>query len=218
MPDPDLSNLFERNRAWSAEITRRDPDFFARLSEGQAPDYLWIGCADSRVPAAQVLGLEPGEVFVHRNVANAVVPDDVNCLSVIQYAVEVLKVKHVIVGGHYGCGGVAASLTDDELGLIDRWLVHIKKVRDRHRALLAAEPEGKARVNRLCELNVLEQVVNVCGTTFLREAWDRGQPVTVHGVIYDLNDGRLHDLGLAVSGPDAVDQAHAQALAALTAG
>jgi len=212
MPHANLSNLFDRNRAWSAEVTRRDPDFFTRLSEKQTPEYLWIGCADSRVPANEILGLDPGDIFVHRNIANVVVHTDLNCLSVLQFAVEVLKVKHVIVGGHYGCGGVAASLDNSELGLIENWLRHIEDVRNRHHALLAAEPEGKPRVNRLCELNVLEQVVNVCRTTILRDAWRRGQQITVHGVIYGLKDGLLHDVGLEVSGFEGMGAAYEHAL------
>ena len=215
MPQSRLDDLLKMNRAWSQGMTRKDPDFFKRLVDQQTPEYLWIGCADSRVPANVVLGLDPGEVFVHRNVANVVVHTDLNCLSVIQYAVEVLKVKHVIVGGHYGCGGVAAALADSKLGLIENWLRHIKDVRDQHRELLDAQPDDKARTNRLCELNVLHQAVNVCGTTFVREAWGRGQEVTVHGVIYDLSEGLLHPLGLEVSGPDAVDEAYTRALKAL---
>ncbi len=195
----DLAELLENNRAWAAEMTRREPDFFRRLSRQQAPAHLWIGCSDSRVPANQIVGLQPGEMFVHRNVANIVVHADLNCLSVIQFAVDVLRVRHIIVCGHYGCGGVRAALRNDRLGLIDNWLRHVQDVRGKHKAQLDALPDEARRHDRLCELNVIEQVVNVCQTTVVQEAWGRGQPVSVHGWIYGLGDGQLRDLGLGVA-------------------
>ena len=194
-----LTQLFANNRIWATEITRRQPDFFAGLSSQQAPPYLWIGCSDSRVPANQIVGLDPGEMFVHRNVANVVVHADLNCLSVIQYAVDVLRVRDVIVCGHYGCGGVLAALRDSRLGLIDNWLRHVQDVKNKHRGQLEALATEAARHDRLCELNVIEQVVNVSQTTVLREAWSRGQAVTVHGWIYRLTDGLLHDLHMGVA-------------------
>jgi carbonic anhydrase len=193
-----LSRLFANNRAWAEEMARREPDFFARLAGQQAPQYLWIGCSDSRVPANQIVGLLPGEMFVHRNVANVVVHTDLNCLSALQFAVEVLRVGHVIVCGHYGCGGVLAALRDDRLGLIDNWLRHVQDVRGKHQGQLARLPGEKQRHDRLCELNVVEQVVNVCHTTVVREAWARGQELAVHGWIYGLGDGLLRDLGMCV--------------------
>src|SRR5438132_8271272 len=195
-----LSHIFAKNRAWAAEMTRQDPEFFERLSRQQAPRYLWIGCSDSRVPANQIAGLLPGEMFVHRNVANVVVHTDLNCLSAIQFAVDVLHVEHVIVCGHYGCGGVLAALRDDKLGLIDNWLRHIQDVRGKHRAELDGLTTEAHRHDRLCELNVIEQVVNVCQTTVVREAWARGQALAVHGWIYRLTDGLLRDLGACVTG------------------
>ena len=186
--------LFARNRAWAEAMTRRDPQFFARLRNQQAPQFLWIGCSDSRVPANEIVGLLPGEMFVHRNVANVVVHADVNCLSCLQYAVEVLKVRDVIVCGHYGCGGVLAALRDDRLGLVDNWLRHVQDVRWKHEQELVALPDGAARHRRLCELNVAEQVLNVSQTTVVREAWARGQALELHGWIYDVGDGLLHDL------------------------
>ena len=200
-----LKELFDRNRQWSASMREKDPDFFPRLSRLQAPDYLWIGCSDSRVPANQVIGLEPGEVFVHRNVANLVVHTDLNCLSVIQYAVEALEVKHIIVCGHYQCGGVQAALRGDELGLIENWLRHIQDVQQKHVDLLNSIEDFDGRVNRLCELNVVDQVVNVCRTTILRDAWKRGQDVAVHGWIYGLSDGILRDTGMCVSNLDEME-------------
>jgi carbonic anhydrase len=193
-----LKDLFARNRAWAAEMRRQDPHFFSRLANQQAPEYLWIGCSDSRVPANQIVGLLPGEMFVHRNVANVVVHADVNCLSSIQFAVDVLQVKHIIVCGHYGCGGVIAALRDERLGLVDNWLRHVQDVKHKHRAELEALPEEAARHRRLCELNVVEQVLNVSQTTVVREAWARGQQVTLHGWIYDVGDGLLRDLGLTL--------------------
>ena len=194
-----LSDLFTRNRAWAAEMTRQDPDFFERLSRQQAPHYLWIGCSDSRVPANQIVGLLPGEMFVHRNVANVVVHTDLNCLSTIQFAVDVLHVSHIIVCGHYGCTGVLAALRDDKLGLVDNWLRHVQDVRWKHDRQLDALPSERHRHDRLCELNVIEQVVNVAQTTVVRDAWARGQPLAVHGWIYDLHDGLLRDLSTGVT-------------------
>jgi carbonic anhydrase len=194
-----LSHLFENNRVWAAEMVRLDPDFFTRLSAQQAPTYLWIGCADSRVPANQIINTQPGEMFVHRNVANLVVHTDLNCLSAIQFAVEVLQVPHIIVCGHYGCGGVLAALRDDKLGLIDNWLRHVQDIRWKNRKELDALDSQASQHDRLCELNVLEQVVNVSQTTVVRDAWARGQALAVHGWVYDLRDGLLRDLGLCVT-------------------
>jgi carbonic anhydrase len=194
-----LSNLFENNRAWAAETTRQDPDFFRRLSEQQSPRYLWIGCSDSRVPANQIVGLVPGEMFVHRNIANLVQHTDLNCLSAIQFAVDVLRVEHIIICGHYGCGGVLAALRDDKLGLIDNWLRYVQDVRAKHQAELAVLQTEKQQHDRLCELNVIEQVVNVGQTSIVRDAWSRGQALTVHGWIYEIGDGLLRDLGVSVT-------------------
>ena len=194
----DLTELFERNRAWAADVVARDPDFFTELAERQSPDYLWIGCSDSRVPANQIVGLAPGEVFVHRNVANVVVHTDLNCLSVLQYAVDVLGVKHVIVCGHYGCGGVRAALDGSRHGLIDNWLRHVTDVVEKHADELASL-DDELRFERLCELNVVEQVANVCQTTIVRDAWARGQDLTVHGLVYALEDGLLRDLGMSIA-------------------
>ncbi len=193
-----LDELLERNRAWAAETVGADPGFFSSLAERQAPAYLWIGCSDSRVPANQIVGLAPGEVFVHRNVANVVVHTDLNCLSVIQYAVDVLAVRHVIVCGHYGCGGVKAALEGTRHGLIDNWLRHVMDVAEKHEAELGGLAVEQ-RLDRLCELNVVEQVVNVCQTTIVEDTWARGQGLTVHGVVYGLQDGRLRDLGVSAS-------------------
>jgi carbonic anhydrase len=193
-----LSELFANNRAWAAEQVARDPAFFADLAERQSPEYVWIGCSDSRVPANQIVGLAPGEVFVHRNVANVVVHTDLNFLSVLQYAVDILQVRHVIVCGHYGCGGVAAALSRARHGLIDNWLRHVADVAERHADDLAALPEAE-RVDRLCELNVVDQVDNVCETTIVADAAARGQELTVHGLVYGLHDGLLRDLGVSVS-------------------
>ena len=192
----DLSELFERNRAWAAATLAEDPRFFTDLAERQTPEYIWIGCSDSRVPANQIVGLAPGDVFVHRNVANVVVHTDLNCLSVLQYAVDVLAVKHVIVCGHYGCGGVDAALEGTRHGLIDNWLRHVMDVAEKHALEIASVPEAQ-RLNRLCELNVIEQVVNVCQTTIVEDAWARDQDLTVHGLIYGLQDGLLRDLGVS---------------------
>lgn len=202
-----LEHLFTQNREWARAISTRDPQFFQKLSEQQAPEYLWIGCSDSRVPANEIVDLLPGELFVHRNVANLVIHTDFNCLSVIEYAVSVLQVKHIIVCGHYGCGGVRAALQDRRLGLIDNWLRHIRDVRQRHRAELDALPSEDSQVDRLCELNVAEQVLNVCQTTMVQSAWEEGRKLEVHGWIYSLQDGLLRDLAVGVS-----DAAGAQAL------
>ena len=201
-----LDDLFENNREWAARIKREDPEFFAKLSRQQSPTYLWIGCSDSRVPANQILGLLPGEIFVHRNVANVVVHSDLNCLSVIQFAVDVLKIRHIIVCGHYGCGGVAAAMRDDKLGLIDNWLRHVQDVGNRNRDDLGKLKDEPARLMRLCELNVLSQAINVAETTLLQDAWARGQPVAIHSLIYGLDNGILHQLGPSLEEPSAVEQ------------
>lgn len=193
-----LQHLFVQNRQWSDEIKNADPLFFQRLSSHQSPYILWIGCADSRVPANQIVNLPPGDLFVHRNLANLVVHTDLNCLSVIQYAVEILKVKHIIVCGHYGCGGVKASLEDKDHGLIDNWLRHIKDVYRFHKSELDAMDSEK-KLDRLCELNIREQVVNVCNTTVVKKAWDSGTSLTIHGWIYSIEDGLLRDLDICIS-------------------
>ena len=193
-----LQRLFENNRRWSDQRKQLDPDFFTRLAAGQKPIYLWIGCSDSRVPANEVTGLEPGELFVHRNVANLALSSDLNCQSAIQYAVDVLQVRHVIVCGHYGCGGVEAAMRNDRFGLIDDWLRHIKEVYLQHEAELREISTHQERVNRLCELNVGQQVTNLSQTTVVQNAWKRGQPLAIHGWIYSLHDGLLKDLGLSV--------------------
>jgi carbonic anhydrase len=205
-----LQHLFDQNRAWAEGIRARTPDFFANLSRQQTPEYLWIGCADSRVPANEIVGLLPGEIFVHRNVANVVVHDDLNCLSCIQYAVEVLRVKHVIVCGHYGCGGVTAACENQKLGLVDNWLRHVQDVRQKHAAQLNSLSPGQ-RLARLCELNVVEQVLNVAQTTVVLGAWERGQPLTLHGWVYSLQDGLLRDLQVGASGVEESLAAHARA-------
>ncbi len=194
-----LEHLLENNREWAARIKCEDSDFFAKLAAQQSPKYLWIGCSDSRVPANTIIGLMPGDVFVHRNVANVVVHTDLNCLSVIQFAIDVLRVEHVIVCGHYGCGGVHAALEKQEHGLIDNWLRHVGDVHSLHRGELDAIPDFTKRVDRLCELNVAKQVENVCQTTVVRDAWRRGQDVAVHGWIYSINDGLIRDLGLCIT-------------------
>jgi carbonic anhydrase len=195
-----IDELFERNRAWAKAMVAADADFFTELAGRQSPDYLWIGCSDSRVPANQILDLKPGDVFVHRNIANLVVHTDLNCLSVIQYAVDVLRVRHVIVCGHYGCGGVATALAGERHGLIDNWLRHVADVAEKHAAELD-ELSGERRLARLCELNVREQVANVCDTTIVQDAWARGSDLTVHGLVYDVGDGLLRDLGVSRSRP-----------------
>ena len=195
----DLRELLANNRAWSEGIKAEDPDFFEKLARQQTPRYLWIGCADSRVPATQLVGLLPGDMFVHRNVANVVVHTDFNCLSVLQFAVDALKVEHVIVCGHYGCGGVQAAMRNLRLGLIDNWLRHVQDVMHGHAARLSSIADGAARLKRLCELNVIEQVSNVCQTTVVEGAWASGQELAVHGWVYDLEDGLLRDLGVCVT-------------------
>jgi carbonic anhydrase len=210
-----LSHLFENNRSWSARVRKADPAFFSELSRQQSPEYLWIGCADSRVPANEIVGLPPGELFVHRNVANLVVHTDLNCLSVIQFAVEILEVRHVIVCGHYGCSGVLATLGRDRLGLVENWLRHVQDVRSKYADVISVLAEAAAQADRLCELNVIEQVVNVCETSVLRDAWERGQEVSVHGWIYGLHDGLLRDLGVTVGAAAEVDAQRAGALAIL---
>lgn len=201
----DLKNLLDNNRAWAAQMTARDPEFFSKLAALHAPEYLWIGCSDSRVPANQIIGLFPGEVFVHRNVANVVVHTDLNCLSVIEYAVEVLKVRHIIVCGHYGCGGGGAAMQNHEHGLIDNWLRHIKDVYEKYTADLNAISDDGRRLDRFCELNVVEQVAHVCQTTIVQGAWRSGHELAVHGWIYGLHDGLLKDLDLCITGRDELD-------------
>ena len=196
-----LQRLLDNNKAWSERIRQQDTDFFPKLAAQQGPEYLWIGCSDSRVPANQIVGLMPGEVFVHRNVANVVVHADLNCLSVLQFAVDVLRIRHVIVCGHYGCGGVRAAWQDERMGLVDNWLRHVQDVAQKHRTVLANAGTLPDQINRLCELNVLEQVANVCQTTVIQDAWARGQEVTVHGWIYDLTDGLVRDLKVNASSP-----------------
>jgi len=203
----ELKDLFEHNRTWAAEIERERPGFFRRLMAQQEPRYMWIGCSDSRVPANQITGLEPGEVFVHRNVANVVVPTDLNCLSTIQFAVDQLKVEHLMVVGHYGCGGVLAALNGTRVGLVDNWLRHIKDVAARHRPLIDATPQ-EHRGDLLCELNVIEQVVNVAQTTVVQDAWSRGQPLTLHGWVYGISDGLLKDLYMTVDSPAALERVY----------
>jgi carbonic anhydrase len=211
---PALQELLDRNRAWSDEIKSREPDFFNALAAQQVPEYLWIGCSDSRVPANQITGLMPGEIFVHRNIANVVVHTDLNCLSVMQFAVDVLKVKHILVVGHYGCAGVKAALLNRRFGLIDNWLRHIQDVRQKHAEMIETVAEEK-RATRLCELNVIEQVVNVSQTTVVQDAWDRGQQVAVHGWVYSLRDGLIRDLQITVAGPGELAPAYQHALAGL---
>lgn len=195
-----LKHLFDSNREWAERIEQEKPGFFSELSKQQNPEYLWIGCADSRVPANEIISLPPGDVFVHRNIANMVVHTDLNCLSVIQYAVEVLEVKHIIVCGHYGCGGVRASMDDKSHGLIDNWLRHIRDVYRYHRDALDAIEDLDERHDRLCELNVIEQVSNVCNSTMVRDAWAKGQKLAIHGWIYHLEDGLLRDLDVTTMG------------------
>ena len=209
----DLHELFEKNRRWAAEITARDPNFFNELSHQQTPHLLWIGCADSRVPSNQLVDLLPGEMFVHRNVANVVVHTDFNCLSVLQYGVEVLKVDHVIVCGHYGCGGVKAAMKNLQLGLIDNWLRHVQDVIHNHESLLAEISDEKKRLDALCELNVIEQVMNVSRTTIVQNAWSRGQELYIHGWIYGLGDGLLRDLKVSVANQRDVQNVYASVIA-----
>lgn len=201
-----LKNLFENNRNWAKKRTDSDPDFFNRLVHQQSPEYLWIGCADSRVPANEIVGLLPGELFVHRNVANLVVENDINCLSVIQFAVEALKVKHIIVCGHYGCGGVKTVLENQKLGLIDKWLVNIHKVKEKYNTDLLKITDPALQLSKLCELNVIEQVKNVCNTEFVQSAWKKNQSLSVHGWIYDIKDGLLQDLNVCISNQNELDE------------
>jgi carbonic anhydrase len=211
----ELTHLFAQNKTWAAKITQRDPEFFQKLSRQQNPEHLWIGCSDSRVPANEIIGLLPGEVFVHRNIANVVVHTDLNCLSVIQFAVDVLKVKHIMVVGHYGCGGVRTVLRCERVGLADNWLRHVQDVREKHQCRVDAVPSDTGKHDRLCELNVIEQVANVCQTTIVQDAWARGQNVTVHGWIYGLRDGLLRNLNTSVASAADLPVAQAAALAAL---
>jgi carbonic anhydrase len=211
-----LKHLFEQNQAWAEAIKRRDAEFFQKLSRQQSPEYLWIGCADSRVPANEIVGMLPGEIFVHRNIANVVVHTDLNCLSVLQFAVDLLKIRHIMVVGHYGCGGVQAVIRGQRIGLADNWLRHVQDVRIKHEASLTALPDEAARHAKLCELNVVEQVANVCTTTVVQDAWARGQRVTVHGWIYGLRDGLLRDLRTTATNVDEAAAAYRHAIAALT--
>ncbi|GAB3384288.1 carbonate dehydratase [Lysobacter fragariae] len=211
-----LDELLRNNREWAEQVRRDDPLFFKRLSQQQAPRYLWIGCSDSRVPANQILGLAPGEVFVHRNIANVMVHSDLNCLSVVQFAVDVLKVEHILVVGHYGCGGVHAALTGTRVGLADNWIRHVGDVAQKHMTLLDEVETDSMKHARLCELNAIEQVVNLCQTTVVQDAWARGQAVSVHGWVYSLLDGRVRNMGMDVSSPDELAVAYATALARLS--
>ncbi len=212
-----LRHLLASNHAWSERVNAEDPTFFERLSKQQAPEYLWIGCSDSRVPANQVIDVAPGEVFVHRNIANVVVHTDLNCLSVIQFAVDVLKVKHILVVGHYGCGGVHAALHGTRMGLADNWIRHVTDVAHTHAGILGSHDDMALKHDRLCELNVLEQVVNVCETTIVHDAWARNQQLAVHGWVYTLRDGRVHDLGISVAGNDDLAREYPEALARIGA-
>jgi len=211
----NLSHLFQNNRLWAEKIRQQDPDFFVNLSRQQSPEYLWIGCSDSRVPANQIVGVAPGELFVHRNIANLVVHTDLNCLSVTQFAVDILKVRHIIVCGHYGCSGVGAALRHDRIGLSDNWLRHIQDVREKHRVRIEHADSEVQAGNKLCELNVIEQAVNVCQTTIVRDAWERGQSLAVHGWIYSLDDGLLRDLNMTVTAFAQTLKAYSAALEAL---
>jgi carbonic anhydrase len=205
---PDIRILFEKNRAWSEKMLDRDAEFFHDLSQQQAPRYLWIGCADSRVPANEIVGLKPGELFVHRNVANVVVHTDLNCLSVLQYAVDVLQVKHVIVCGHYGCGGVRSALNHEKHGLIDNWLRHIQDIHRKHAAMFHSMGDEHAKLDLLCELNVIEQVENVALTTVVQDAWARGQELAVHGWVYGLDNGIVNDLAVTIRSSERVDEVY----------
>ena len=213
----ELSELLRTNRDWAEAVHREDPQFFERLSQQQAPKFLWIGCSDSRVPANQIMGLAPGEVFVHRNIANVMVHTDLNCMSVIQFAVDVLQVEHILVVGHYGCGGVLAALNGTRVGLADNWIRHVGDVAQKHAALLDAV-DPASRGNRLCELNAIEQAENVCLTTVVRDAWSRGQALSVHGWVYSLHDGRVRELGMDVDSAEALEPAYANALSRLIDG
>jgi carbonic anhydrase len=211
-----LAHLFNNNKAWVERMLAEDAEYFSRLAHQQAPEYLWIGCSDSRVPANQIIGLPPGEVFVHRNIANVVVHSDLNCLSVIQFAVDLLKVKHIMVVGHYGCSGVGAALVGRRVGLADNWLRHVEDVREKHGALLDEWPMGSARHRRLVELNTIEQTMNVCRTTIVNDAWARGQQLTVHGWTYGVHDGRMRNMGMMIGAPEQMDATYASCIAALT--
>ena len=213
---PAKLQLFANNRAWAARMRAQDPLFFQKLLQQQAPRYLWIGCSDSRVPANEIVGLQPGELFVHRNVANVVVHTDLNCLSVLQYAIDVLKVEHIIVCGHYGCGGVHAAFNNQKVGLADNWLRHVQDVKRKHAGQLAALPDERQRLNRLCELNIIEQVMNVCETTMVENAWAAGRALHVVGWIYGLQDGLLHDMALDISRPEDIDSVYRAAINAVT--
>ena len=208
----ELTELLRNNRDWADGIRREDPEFFERLSQQQAPKFLWIGCSDSRVPANQIMGLAPGEVFVHRNIANVMVHTDLNCMSVIQFAVDVLKVEHILVVGHYGCGGVLAALNGTRVGLADNWIRHVGDVAQKHAALLEGI-DPALRSERLCELNAIEQAENVCLSTVVGDAWARGQSLSVHGWVYSLHDGRVRELGMDVASPEALEPAYLNALA-----
>ena len=210
----DLKELLQNNRIWAEGIKARDPQFFQKLAQQQQPRYLWIGCSDSRVPSTQLVNLPPGEMFVHRNVANVVVHTDVNCLSVMQFAVDALKVAHIIVCGHYGCGGVQAAMQNLQLGLIDNWLRHVQDVMHNHQAVLANIRDDELRLNRLCELNVIEQVLNVSRTTIVQNAWDRGQELAVHGWIYGIEDGLLRDLEMCITSQQKLMAAYEKAVRA----
>ncbi len=210
-----LPHLFDSNRAWARDIEQRTPGFFSRLQKQQSPQYLWIGCSDSRVPANEICGLLPGELFVHRNVANVVVHTDLNCLSVMEFAIDSLKVKHIMVVGHYGCSGVNAAMNDIRIGLADNWLRHVKDVRNSHQEWLQTVPDGPARLNALCELNVLAQCRNVCETTVVQDAWQRGQEVVIHGWVYGLHNGLINDLRMTVASSDQVQAVFDHALTGL---
>ncbi len=207
-PISSLDELFKNNRQWVNKVLAEDPDYFSRLKDQQTPKYLWIGCSDSRVPANQITGLPPGEVFVHRNIANVVVHTDLNCLSVIQFAVDLLKIKHIMVVGHYGCSGVDAALSSRRVGLADNWLRHIQDVHNKHAELLKQYPQREVQHQRLIELNVIEQVVNVCKTTTVQDAWSRSQELTIHGWVYGVHDGRLRNLGMSVANQDALQSTY----------
>ena len=211
-----VKHLLDRNRAWSQAVRARNPKFFSELAALQAPRYLWIGCSDSRVPANEIVDLPPGGIFVHRNVANVVVHTDLNCLSVLQFAVDVLKIEHVLVVGHYGCGGVHAAYQGKPLGLIDNWLRHVQDVASKHTALLERLPDDRTREDRLCELNVVEQVVHVARTTIVQDAWRNGQPLSLHGWIYKLHDGLVTDLGMDAEDPATLESCYAETIARLS--
>ena len=208
----DIPALLDKNREWAQRVVLEDPDFFNRLSQQQSPRYLWIGCSDSRVPANQILGLDPGEVFVHRNIANVMSHGDLNALSVVQFAVDILKVEHILLVGHYGCGGVHAAMTGTRVGLADNWLRHVGDVASKHSALLEQIETDDLRNARLCELNVVEQVVNVCQTTIVQDAWAREQPLTVHGWVYSIHDGRVRELGMDVENNEQMAPAYRKAM------